>query len=244
VLRLAYDGSGRAVGVDLLSGERVHASRAIVSNLTVWDTYGKLVGLDRTPPQMRHRLKLLRGWGAYLLYAGMDEEAARRLQADRLLVLTNWQDGQSYAPQSAQFAFAATPQWDLRAPAGKRAVTIRTFTEAEDWFQYHESEAEHEMQDQRALEGWWAKVHAALPELGSGIEVIETATPRTYYELTRRKLGMVGGVGQAPETSGVNSVGHSTSISNLFVVGDTTFPGAGIATVTQGALICANEIKP
>ncbi|HUE81688.1 MAG TPA: FAD-dependent oxidoreductase [Pyrinomonadaceae bacterium] len=243
VLRLAYDSSGRAAGVDLLSGERVNASRAIVSNLTVWDTYGKLVGLNRTPAQMRHRLKSLRGWGAYMLYLGMDEEAAQRLQADRLLVLTDWQDGKSYAPHRAQFAFAATPQWDLRAPAEKRAVTVHTFTEAEDWFQYHESEVEHETQDQAALEEWWAKVHAALPELGSGIEVIETATPRTYYELTRRRLGMVGGIGQALEISGLNSVGHSTSISNLFMVGDTTFPGAGIATVTHGALICANKIK-
>src|SRR5882762_8091022 len=42
VLRLSYDSKGRAVGVDLLSGETVTASRAIVSNLTCWDTYGKL----------------------------------------------------------------------------------------------------------------------------------------------------------------------------------------------------------
>src|SRR5262245_1609685 len=33
VLRLAYDESGRAVGIDLLSGERVMARKAIVSNL-------------------------------------------------------------------------------------------------------------------------------------------------------------------------------------------------------------------
>ncbi len=244
VLRLAYDNSGRAAGVDLLSGERVEASRAIVSNLTVWDTYGKLVGLTRTPPEMRERLKSLRGWGAYMLYLGMDEEAAERLQADRLLVLTDWQDGQSYGPQSAQFAFAATPQWDPRAPSGKRAVTVHTFTEAEDWFQYHENEVEHEAQDQAELEAWWAKIHAALPELGSEIEVIETATPRTFYESTRRKLGMVGGLGHSLETSGLNSVGHTTPIPNLFMVGDTTFPGAGIAPVSHGALICANIIKP
>src|SRR5712692_5903430 len=39
VLRLAYAANGSPVGVDLLSGERVLATRAIVSNLTVWDTY-------------------------------------------------------------------------------------------------------------------------------------------------------------------------------------------------------------
>src|SRR6476646_6370254 len=41
VLRLAYDSSGAAAGVDLLNGEQVFAKKAIVSNLTIWDTYGK-----------------------------------------------------------------------------------------------------------------------------------------------------------------------------------------------------------
>ena len=76
VLRLAYDSAGNAVGVDLLSGEKVTASKAIVSNLTVWDTYGKLVGLNRTPLAMRKALQTLRGWGAYLLFLSLDEDAA------------------------------------------------------------------------------------------------------------------------------------------------------------------------
>ncbi|HWW77749.1 MAG TPA: NAD(P)-binding protein, partial [Pyrinomonadaceae bacterium] len=46
-LRLALDARGRAAGVTLLSGETVESTRAVVSNLTVWDTYGKLVGADR-----------------------------------------------------------------------------------------------------------------------------------------------------------------------------------------------------
>jgi hypothetical protein len=46
------------------------------------------------------------------------------------------------------------------------------------------------------------KLHAAMPELGDGVEVIETATPRTFYESTRRKFGMVGApAGQAEALS-------------------------------------------
>ena len=55
-LRLVYDSRGRAGGVELLSGETVEARRAVVSDLTVWDTYGKLVGAGRTPPPVRARL--------------------------------------------------------------------------------------------------------------------------------------------------------------------------------------------
>jgi C-3',4' desaturase CrtD len=244
VLRLAFDGSGRAGGVDLLSGERVEATRAVISNLTVWDTYGKLVGLSRTPEEMRSRLKALRGWGAYLLYLGMDEAAADGLPAERLLALTDWQEGQPYDAEAAQLMFAAAPPWDTRAPAGKRAVTVSTFTEASQWFGFHEDEAEHEAQDQQVLEACWQRLHAAMPELGGQVEVIETATPRTFYENTRRKLGMVGGLGQSLAVFGPNALTHRTAFPNLFLVGDSVFPGQGLAAVTHSALIVANELAP
>ncbi len=86
VLRLAYDESGRATGVDLLSGERVFAKQAIVSNLTVWDTYGKLVGLNRTPPEIKKQLNTLHSSGAYLLYASIEESALARLPSECMLV--------------------------------------------------------------------------------------------------------------------------------------------------------------
>jgi C-3',4' desaturase CrtD len=244
VLRLAYDEQGRAAGVELLSGERVSATRAVVSNLTIWDTYGKLVGLNRTPEEVRRRLKDLHGWGAYLLYLGMDEAAAADLPAEHVLALTDWYDGHEYDAERAQFMFSCTPAWDARAPQGKRAVTVCTFTEPTQWFAFHHDEREHEEQDQARLEECWRRIHRSMPELGDRIEVIETATPRTFYEMTRRKLGMVAGVGQSPDAFGMNSFSHRTTVQKLYMVGDTTFPGHGIAAVTQSGLIVANEIAP
>jgi len=142
VLRLSYDSSGAATGVDLLSGETVTASKAIISNLTIWDTYGKLVGLNRTPTEIRKQLGRLRGWGAYLLYLGIDEAAVPSLPSDHILALTNWQHDQEYEPESNQLFFAAAPSWDSRAPAEKRAVTVHAFTEVDDWFTFHKDETE------------------------------------------------------------------------------------------------------
>jgi C-3',4' desaturase CrtD len=244
VLRLAYDSEGRAKGVRLLSGETVEATRAVVSNLTVWDTYGKLVGLDRTPEEVRRRLKDLHGWGAYLLYLGIDEAAADALAAEHILALTDWREGFEYDPDEAQFMFSCAPGWDARAPAGKRAVTVSTFTEPTQWFAFHQDEQEHEMQDQARLEQCWERMHRIMPELGGSVEVIETQTPRAFYERTRRKLGMTGGVGQSPDVFGMNSLSHRTPIPRLYMVGDTTFPGQGVAAVTQSGLIVANELAP
>ena len=138
--------------------------------------------------------------------------------------------------------FAATPAWDRRAPEGKRAVTVWTCTDTEEWFSFHENEKQIEDQDQETLEAWWAKIHACLPELGSGIEIIETATPLSFYERTRRRLGMVGGVAQFPAVFGPNSFSHRTAIPKLYTVGDTTFPGQGIAAVSYSARLLANKL--
>lgn len=241
VLRLSYDSIGAAVGVDLLSGEIVTASKAVVSNLTIWDTYGKLVGLKRTPAEVRKQLNKLRGWGAYFLYLGLDETAEEPLALDHLLVLTDWQDEEHYDPETNQLMFAAAPSWDARAPAGKRAVTVHAFTEVDQWFTFHKDESELEDRDQQMLERCWQRLHAAMPELGNRIEVIDTATPRSSYDLTRRKLGMVGGVIPTAEAFWFNGPSYETTVPNLHIVSDSTSIG-GIEGLTRSALVLANKL--
>jgi phytoene dehydrogenase-like protein len=239
VLRLSYNSEGDASGVDLLSGETVTAARAVVSNLTVWDTYGKLAGLNHTPLEIRRQLNKQKGWGAYLLLLGMEEDAS--LVADHILALTDWQDGRPYDSTAAQLMFAAAPSWDPRAPAGKRAVTVHAFTDVDDWFTFHKDETELEEKDQEMLEQCWLRLHAALPELGDSVEVIETANPRTFYEQTRRKLGMVGSLPPTPLSFWLDGPAYATSIKNLFIVGDTTYP-FGIEGLTRSALLLADKL--
>jgi prolycopene isomerase len=221
VLRLAYD-SDRAIGVDLLSGEQVLARKAIVSNMTVWDTYGKLVGLNRTPTEIKKQLNSLRGAGVYVVYAAIEEPAVARLPGERMLV----QDSEG------EFTMAISSSSPAQT---KRAVTFTTRTDVESWFAYQSSLEDYEEWDQEALEHFWARLHTALPELGSDIEIIESANPRTYYEQTRRKLGMVMGAGDALPS-------HRTSLPNLFIVGDTVSREPTLNSVVKAAIAVAEEI--
>lgn len=243
VLRLAYDSAGDAVGVDLLSGERVSTSQAIVSNLTVWDTYGKLVGLNRTPPEIRKAMQTLRSWGAYLMFLSIEDNATIALACDRLLSLNDWQADDDYDPENHQLFFNAAPAWDTRAPAGRRAVTVHAFTEAEVWFTFHSDEEELEARDQRMLEACWERLHKAMPELGGGVEVIESFNPRGYYDSTRRKLGMVGGVVPTGSQFWPGQASYLTSLPNLFIVGDTSSAG-GLAAISRSALALADKLAP
>ncbi len=225
VLRLAFDDSNRATGVDLLSGERVLARKAIVSNMTVWDTYGKLIGLNRTPPEIKKHLNTLRGTGVYVVYAALDATAVARLPGELMRV----EDGEG------EFTMAISST--SHGPEGKRAVTFTCRTEVEPWFAYQSSVEDFEQWDQEALEHFWTRLHRAMPEFGSDIEIIETANPRTYYEQTRRKLGMVLGV------EGAVARTNRTVLPNVFMVGDTVSAEASLQSVAEAAMAVASEIK-
>ena len=229
VLRLAFDSSGTAAGVDLLNGEQVFAKKAIVSNLTIWDTYGKLVGLNRTPTDIKKLLNTLHGSGAYVVYTTIEPAAIARLPSDRLLVATRPSDVISQSSDDESFT-------EFTLATHGRTATLKSATDVNDWFTYHASEEDFEDSDQSALEHFWSKLHASLPELGSDIEVIETANPRTFYENTRRKLGMILGL-QIPKIPI-----PTTSVPNLFMVGDTVTSSPDLATVTESAHSLANHL--
>jgi prolycopene isomerase len=205
----------------------VIARKAIVSNLTVWDTYGKLIGLNRTPLETKKLLKTLQGFGAYVVYASLEESALSRLPGERFTI--------------AEFTIAVSPAGS--APPGKRAVTIKTTADVEDWFAFQSSEEEYEERDQAALAEVWMRLHEAIPTLGSDIEIIETANPRTFYDVTRRRLGMVLGIDQTTRpVEHVEPLGHGTSLPNVFMVGDTITASATLDAVVESALALANKL--
>jgi phytoene dehydrogenase-like protein len=115
------------------------------------------------------------------------------------------------------------------------AATIKTSTDVAPWFSYQASETDYEEWDQSALENVWSRLHRAVPEFGSGIEVIETANPRTYYEQTRRKLGMVLGVESMQDEP------LSLPFANLFIVGDTVSDGR-VASIVSSSMRLADQL--
>jgi phytoene dehydrogenase-like protein len=234
VLRLAYDESGAAIGVDLLSGERVLARRAVISNMTIWDTYGKLIGLNRTPPEIKKKLARLTSTGAYLIYASLEEDSLRRLPGRRFLVCAD-SAGQSLDSSDLTFATSAV------ARDGKIPVTVKVNFPVNEWFTFQTSLEDYEAWDQDALERVWARLHQAVPELWDSIEIIETANPRTFYDDTRRKLGMVLGVEQTHDA--LEAMAPDTTLPNVFVVGDTV-SSSQLAAIANSSTRLAQILLP
>jgi phytoene dehydrogenase-like protein len=75
-----------------------------------------------------------------------------------------------------------------------------------------------------------------FPNLRKYILHVEAATPRTFHQFTARPLGGVGGLGQRPAQFGPFSFSNRTPYPNLWLVGDSTYPGEGTAGVSYSAL--------
>ena len=230
VLRLAYSDRGEPTGVDLLNGETISAGRAIVSNLTVWDTFGKLIGLNRTPSASKSTLAKLKSKGAYVIYAAVEAPTLERLPARKFLV--------EISDSNDEINLSSELTVSIRLPQsnGLCAATIKASTEVGPWFSYQTNETDYEEWDQAALENVWSRLHRVVPEFGSGIEVIETANPRSYYEQTRRKLGMVLGVESMQDEEPL-----SLPFPNVFIVGDTVSDG-NVATVVSSSMRLADQL--
>jgi phytoene dehydrogenase-like protein len=81
-----------------------------------------------------------------------------------------------------------------------------------------------------------------MPELGDSVEVIETSTPRTLYESTRRRFGMAGKPCPDPEAMFTQPAFGTTIYPNVFMVGDTTCPGFGLEGISVSARALADTL--
>jgi phytoene dehydrogenase-like protein len=81
-----------------------------------------------------------------------------------------------------------------------------------------------------------------MPELGDSVEVIETATPRTFYENTRRRLGMMGRPDGYLKTPEAEFQSARTIFPNVFMVGDTSCPAPSLAGVSHSAFALVDAL--
>lgn len=233
--------AGRAVGVETDKGERF-AARAVIANTTVWDV-ARLLG-EAAPRQLHRAIDTApAGWGACTLYLGVDAAAIPDETSEHIQVI-----GSYAAPLGeANSVFVSTHPTDdaSRAPPGQRVVTVSTHTNPARWLRWRaESPACYREQKERMAERMLDTVALALPDIRRHIRYQQVGTPVSFHRYTRRHRGMVGGLPQYLRNSGLLSLGPGAAgVANLWIVGDSTFPGQSTAAVTQSAIRVYHAIR-
>jgi phytoene dehydrogenase-like protein len=127
-----------------------------------------------------------------------------------------------------------SPGWDeTRAPHGQRALTISTHTELEPWWDLFQRDREaYEARKWEAANRLLGTAEIALPGLRESANLILPGTPVTFRRFTRRAWGWVGGF---PQTSLFRAWGPRLA-PNLWLVGDSIFPGQSVPAVALGGM--------
>jgi phytoene dehydrogenase-like protein len=164
---------------------------------------------------------------ALTLYLGLDEAILPSEMGPQVLL----GPGASLEPGGIEtLSISTSPAWESsRAPLGRRALTVTAYVPlaegslpAVDWTRT----------GQRVLDA----LEDLIPGIRRHLDYCEVRSPLVWQEQTGRPSGAAGYTHRSlPVFLGWQGVPHGTRVSNLFVAGDWTFPGCGVAAVVEGA---------
>ncbi len=219
---------------------RVVECDLVLANSTPWGLT-KLLGEAAPAALRRETRRRPPTWGAVMLYLGLDEAKLPPGIGDHHQVVVD--ADKPLGETNSVFLSISDARHDDRAPAGRRAANISTHTAIAPWWSLREDparEQEYLERRERYAEDMLDAAERAIPGLRGAIELCLPATPVTYQHWTGRPRGMVGGF---PQGSIFAARGPRTPIPNLWLVGDSIFPGQSTAGVTLGGMRVADAVR-
>ena len=206
----------------------------VIANLTPWNI-ASLLG-EQAPFNLRNiSTRPQRGWGAFIVYCGVVGSLIPKDFPLHHQVVTQRPLGEGNS-----VFLSLSPAWDSsRAPVGHRAITLSTHTTLDGWWELFEKD---QPAYQARVEQYTQKIIAAaervIPGLRQAVDLLLPGTPVTFQRFTYRARGWVGGF---PQVNLFQNWG-SRLAPNLWIVGDSIFPGQSVAATALGGLRVAETI--
>lgn len=206
----------------------------VIANLTPWNLAELMQ--DNLPKSL-NKIPAFpeKNWGAFMLYLGIDSTIIPKEFPLHHQVIQNLPLGEGNS-----VFISISPEWDTaRAPDGQRALTISTHTRLGNWWKLFETD-KHKYLEKKELmtEKVMGAVEQVLPGAKNAVRLLLPGTPITFKRYTGRVHGWVGGF---PQTSLFESF-HPKIANNLWMVGDSIFPGQSTTAVALSGLRVAKEI--
>lgn len=227
-----------------IRGETV-LSKHIIANMLPMDVIGLVDngGQDFSSLIATYTNKLQQGWGAVMLYAVVKD--GEYLPQDPHHYQSILQADVSLQEGNHLFC-SISGRKENKAKEGYRTMTVSTHVPMDTYVEKLNSSTETvasyiESIQQRLRD----HLQQRFPEIYQHIETMYTASPRTFQRFTGRTNGMVGGI---PRYTGQNILStmypkelHS-GLANLWIVGDTVFPGQSTLSTSIGGICTARRV--
>lgn len=228
--------NGRAAAVRTQKGLVLEAD-VVLGNLTPWGV-DRLLGAESSSLLGRPSNALPATWGAFTLYLGLDAAQLPAGLPGHHQVIVN--PALPLGEGNSVFISLSDSADEQRAPASMRAATLSSHTAVAPWHQLQQSDrVAYEHRRQQYADRLIAAADKAIPGIRHAVRLCLPGTPVTFQRFTRRPWGMVGGF---PQESLFQARGPATGIPNLWLVGDSIFPGQSTAGVTVGGMRVATAV--
>ncbi|NJP11478.1 MAG: carotene isomerase [Leptolyngbyaceae cyanobacterium RU_5_1] len=230
--------NGRAVGVQLASGE-IYRARRIISNATRWDTFEKLIPPEQMPTSERKWQRRYRKSPSFLsLHLGVKAEALPIGTECHHILLEEW--NRMEAEEGTVFISIPTLLDPTLAPAGYHIVHAFTPSWIETWQGL--SATDYQRRKEAAAERVVTRLEKIFPNLSTHLDYQEVGTPRTHRRFLGRDDGTYGPIPVQKLPGLLGMPFNRTAIPGLYCVGDSTFPGQGLNAVAFSGFACAHRV--
>jgi phytoene dehydrogenase-like protein len=233
---------GQATGVRLKS-EEVLRSAIVISNASIWDTYGKLLQPEDLPAAYRAAALATPTVNSFMhLHLGIRSEGLENLTGHHVVVHDALQD----ITVPGNTCMISIPSvWDKNlAPPGHLVVHAYTLEPYDGWQRDDTYKARKRQKAEplyRALEKIIPDLRGSSGAAGSANRIVLelVGTPLTHAYYLRRHQGTYGAAIDA--RTGLFPP-PQTPIRGLYRVGDSTLPGIGVPAAAASGVLCANLV--
>ena len=131
------------------------------------------------------------------------------------------------------FVSLSHPDDHLRSVNGRQVVTVSTHTKTSQWMNLSKEDYQKKKNEcaQFILESLKEKFSLKDEDLKN----IFSGSPKTFIKYTHRYNGLVGGIPHSLKRNPLDFLIAKSPLPNFYMLGDTQYPGQGIAAVVMGA---------
>tara|TARA_B100001109_G_scaffold245417_1_gene233141 strand:- start:514 stop:1443 length:930 start_codon:yes stop_codon:yes gene_type:complete len=233
-----------AIGVKLSNGEELFA-KTIISNSTRWDTFGlndEKKGLvdkefvSRKEHNWKNNYKPSPSFVS--IHIGVDKKIINPNFNCHHIIVENWDKLED--EKGVIFISIPTLLDKNLAPEGKHIVHAFTPSSINEWENL--TRKEYLLKKENYFNFIIKKISKIIPEIKDSIDHKEIGTPKTHKKFLGRFEGSYGPIPKKKLLGLLPMPFNTTSIKNLYCVGDSCFPGQGLNAVAFSGYACAHKI--
>ncbi|MFN4319509.1 MAG: phytoene desaturase family protein [Aquificaceae bacterium] len=217
-------------GFVLYTNRGTYEAKRLILNTTLWKAGDLIEDLRAFSQRAKETYKEL--WGAFTIYMTVEGQIPQDIKHHHLILL---EKPIPYTGSRSLFLSLSEEEDPILSKEKTRSITISTHTRLELWENL--TKEEYLERKEKALEYCLEVLYKHLPSLKNLKKIkVFAGTPKTFERYTGRYRGSVGGIPIIKDYFPFSYPSPLTPLNNLYLVGDTVFPGQGWPGVSMGVI--------